>query len=380
MTSSYAAYDEIPILSDFAAVADPAGYQPLPDDWFVGLTDVVESTEAIGAGRYKAVNMAGAAGISAIINALGGVQSFPFVFGGDGAALALPAAARETAEAALAATARWVKEDLDLSLRVTTVGIDEIRRHGHDVRAARFAVSGAVVHALFAGGGISWAEEQMKQGALPHHLAPEGTRPDLTGLSCRFAPLTPERGTMLTILVVPCRGDDDPAYRAAVHTLIATIEADAASGRPVSKAGPRFMWPPKGLDLEARAARRSGLLAVQKAKILLTGLIGWVLDRTGRPLGGFDVTHYRSTAALNADFRKYQDGIRMTVDVPVETADRLERMLTAARDDGALEFGLLRQESAVMTCFVPSIFSDTHFHFVDGAQGGYAAAAQALKG
>ena len=35
-------------------------YSPLPDDWTVGVADIVESTKAIANQRYKAVNMAGA--------------------------------------------------------------------------------------------------------------------------------------------------------------------------------------------------------------------------------------------------------------------------------------------------------------------------------
>jgi hypothetical protein len=32
-----------------------------------------------------------------------------------------------------------------------------------------------------------------------------------------------------------------------------------------------------------------------------------------------------------------------------------------------------------MTCIVPSPFANDHMHFVDGANGGYARAAEALK-
>ena len=49
----------------------------------VGVADIVESTRAIANQRYKAVNMAGAAVIAAVTNALDG-REFPFVFGGDG--------------------------------------------------------------------------------------------------------------------------------------------------------------------------------------------------------------------------------------------------------------------------------------------------------
>ena len=72
----------------------------------------MESTKAIADKRYKAVNMAGAAVIAAVTNALEG-REFPFVFGGDGASFAVSPGDLNAAREALAATATWVTEDLD---------------------------------------------------------------------------------------------------------------------------------------------------------------------------------------------------------------------------------------------------------------------------
>ena len=63
-------YASLPVFRDFTQVMDPALFRPLPDDWVVGVADVVQSTKAIAENRYKAVNMAGAAVIVAVTNAL----------------------------------------------------------------------------------------------------------------------------------------------------------------------------------------------------------------------------------------------------------------------------------------------------------------------
>ena len=67
----------------------------------------------------------------------------------------------------------------------------------------------------------------------------------------------------------------------------------------------------------------------------------------------------------------------MTLDCTPAFADALEARLAAA-DDYA-DWGLYRQKSAQITCFVPSIADRGHVHFVDGAEGGYTLAASALK-
>jgi hypothetical protein len=46
---------------------------------------------------------------------------------------------------------------------------------------------------------------------------------------------------------------------------------------------------------------------------------------------------------------------------------------------GIVRFGLARQQAAMMTCFTPFPTQADHMHFVDGASGGYALAALALK-
>src|ERR1700694_1141238 len=149
-------YGGIPVFRGFSSLMDPALYLPLPDDWSIGVADIVESTKAIAADRYKAVNMAGAAVIAAVTNALEG-REFPFVFGGDGASFAVSPQDAASARDALAATAAWVKDDLDLVMRVALVPVAAIRAQGLDVRVARFGPSPNLSYAMFSGGGLGWS-------------------------------------------------------------------------------------------------------------------------------------------------------------------------------------------------------------------------------
>jgi hypothetical protein len=81
----------------------------------------------------------------------------------------------------------------------------------------------------------------------------------------------------------------------------------------------------------------------------------------------------------NSDFRKYDDGLRMILDCTVELERALTERLAAAAASGILRYGLHRQDAAMMTCFTPSVMRSDHVHFIDGARGGYASAATALK-
>jgi hypothetical protein len=370
-------YGSIPVFHGFGSLMDPALYSPLPDDWSIGVADIVESTKAIAQARYKAVNMAGAAVIAAVTNALEG-REFPFVFGGDGASFAVSPDDLERARDALAATASWVRDDLYLGMRVALIPVAAIRAQGLDVRVARFGPSPNLSYAMFSGGGLGWAEAAMKRGEFAVPVAPSGTQPDLTGLSCRFEEIPSARGVILSVLVMPTAGADPAAFRKLIEDIIAVVEHSPDAGRPVPPGGPALRWPPAGVEFEARAAR-GGPLFMRRAFVLANTLFAYLVMRFGISVGGFVPKTYVKEVVENSDFRKYDDGLRMILDCTVELERALTQRLARAASTGIARYGLHRQDAAMMTCFAPSVTRSDHVHFIDGARGGYASAATALK-
>jgi len=370
-------YPSVPVFHGFRNLMDPGLYVPLPDDWIIGSADIVDSTRAIAEQRYKAVNMAGAAVIAAVTNALG-EQEFPFVFGGDGASFAVAPAQAEQARAALAATAAWVKADLDLVMRTAAVPVRAVRAQGLDVRVARYAPSADVSYAMFSGGGLGWVEAAMKRGEFAVPPAASGALPDLTGLSCRFSEIPASRGLILSVLVVPGRQATPAAFRSVIEDVVSLVDHSPDAGRPVPQGGPTLTWPPDGLDYEARAAHRGPLL-LRRVSLLGFSLFAFLIMRFGIKVGGFVPKTYVEQVVANSDFRKFDDALRMVVDCTPELGQELERRLAAAAAVGAVRYGLHRQDAAMMTCFTLSPTRSNHVHFIDGARGGYASAAIALK-
>jgi len=367
-------YATVPVQRGFRSLMDPARYMPLPDDWTVGVADVVQSTKAIAEKRYKAVNMAGAAVIASVTNALGD-RVFPFAFGGDGASFGVSPRDSEKARGALAATAAWADGELGLTLRVALVPVAQIRSQGLYVRVARYGPSENLSYAMFSGGGIAWADAAVKRGEFAVAPAPPGTWPDLSGLSCRFEEFRAARGLILSLVILPAPGADPPAFRALTEEIVALVEGSPESGRPVPAKGPQMRWPPQGVDLEAHTT--PGGSRFRRARVLAKTLLYFSIMRLGIRVGDFVPATYLRQVVENSDFRKYDDGLRMIIDCTPELADRIDRRLAAAA--GTALYGLHRQDAAMMTCFAPSPSRGDHVHFIDGAQGGYAAAATALK-
>ncbi len=363
---------------DFEGVADTRNYHPLPDGWVLVLADIVDSTAAIDAGRYKAVNMAGASVISGVLNAIGR-HDLPFVFGGDGALVAVPPSRAGTARQALSAVQRWALEELGFDMRGAVVPVSSIRAAGQDVLVARYAINDQVSYAMFSGGGAAWAERRMKEGLETNPLAPSGTRPNLVGLSCRWNPIAARHGEIVSIIAVPVEGASEEEFRALIADVVAIASRQKGEGHPVEVESLHLGLNAVSLDAEARAAVPRGRRFRHKAFIVLQYLLMHALTAFGLNLGRFDPRRYRSDIVANSDFRKFDDGLKMTLDIEPARLSQIEARLEKAAAAGVCRYGLHRQDTALMTCVVPTPLSRDHVHFIDGAAGGYAIAAAKLK-
>jgi Protein of unknown function (DUF3095) len=367
-------YETIPVLDNFADAVRAENYSPLPDDWVVGFADVFGSTKAVADGRYKAVNMVGAGAIAAVANALER-RPFPFVFGGDGASFAVSPSDAAAAAKALQTMAVFAREEFHLELRVAMAPVGEIRAAGPDVRVARFAAAPPCIYAMFAGGGLTWFDTAAKRGAYALPPAEPGAQPDLSGLSCRWGVAPAKHGLVLSLIVAP-RGND--ARFATLINEIVKSSLAVTSERPVTLMSLRPGNPGKAIALEILVKKASGL---SRAKARIAAIRGYciaiALHIFKLKVGQFDAATYAGELVANADFRKFDDGLRMTLDCSPEFADGLEARLAAA--DAFVYWGVFRQEAAQVTCFVPSATQSGHVHFVDGAGGGYTMAAKAMK-
>ena len=262
-------YAELPVFRDFTQIVDDANFRPLPDGWVVGVADVVQSTKAIQQNRYKAVNMAGAAVIVAITNALQG-RDFPFVFGGDGASFAVAAVDADLARQALAETATWVKEDLDLALRI---GMVSGRRHPRAwLRRPRRALCAVGEHfdchvfrrraRLRRRGDEAWRDRRSAGAAR------RASRPHRPVLPLRAHSVAARAGAVAGGHAGAAR-EPQRIFRTVIEAVTRIVEKTPDASRPLPGQGLKFKWPPQGADLEARAARRAGeSIRLRKLKVL----------------------------------------------------------------------------------------------------------------
>lgn len=376
-------YAALPPFESFDGVVDPRYYHDVPADWYVVITDVQGSTAAIEAGRYKEVNAIGAACIIGVQNALKGTE-LPFVFGGDGATLILPASQRARVEPALRGVRRLSDERFGLGLRVGLVLAGELAADGFPVRVARYRSSDHISLAMFSGSGLSEAERRVKDPTLAarYALGPGPEELDLEGFECRWLPLRSRRGRILSLLV-QARGDTEARQQDQYRQVLAAVGevvGDLAGASPVDESSLQLASGPSAFAVEARMKVPGGRLARLREQLRLVWAVGLarLLLWLGVKAGSFDGARYRLEVAQNSDYRKFDDTLRMVLDLPPERIARLEASLHRLADQGQITFGTFQSDSALMTCMVGS-YSGNHLHFIDGADGGYAMAARGLK-
>ena len=370
-------YSRLPSFDDPAQMVFAANYVTVPSDWWVVLTDVQGSTKAIQAGRYKEVNTVGAAGIISVQNALGD-REFPYIFGGDGASLLIHEMDLEVVKSALAYTRAVAKMQFDLELRIAVVPVREVQSQGKDIRIAKFELSPDNHIALFQGGGLSLAEKLMKtQGSS--YILPEGQLAigEHTGLECRWNPVPTRRDKILALIV---QTRDDVAESAGVYSKILSeiLKDGSQSARPITLDNLPIAWPPINLNVELKIkfANRFKRFAAKVQALAFTALAVVILRFKKKDVST-EPGRYLNQLILNTDFLKFDDCLRMIIDVSEDQLKGILEILEVHFNKNEIFYGVHTAPHALMTCFVQN--PKRHIHFVDADLGGYAIAAQMLK-
>lgn len=374
---------ELPLIERFEAATDPGRYRRLPGDWALAVSDIVGSTKKVQSGRYRDVNFVAAAVIATLQAEVAKVSPHPLAcqFGGDGATLAIPPAARAGVERTLRALAYWAQNVFDLELRVGLVPVAEIEAAGGEVLAALYDAGHQNYYGLFLGAGAAIADRMLKADAA-HRLNPEeGPLDGLDGLSCRWEPVKSGKGTILCLMADPIREDASGAaeterLRAAIDAIV-PIDGAAPLGDG-SRMVPRMAALLPAAWREGRVAR--GAARMKKlAKAALEVMIVWGLYRLDASLGRFNVKSYRAAVARQTDFRRVATGLRLVLDVTLDQAERIEALLDQAAGEGRIIFGSYHAPAATITCLVGDTLEGRHIHFVDGDGLGFWQAAKAYK-
>jgi hypothetical protein len=379
-------YRDIESFTQFSRVTDTKQHQEVPDDWDIIIADVIGSTNAIKAGRYKDVNLVGAACIAAITNVDKSVM-IPFVFGGDGATFAAPSHMREKVKTALAGARAMAKSGFGLELRVGIVPVREVKELGQWVRVGKFQLSEYVAQPAFSGRGWEIAERMIKEPIKGRKYLVEDDWPsdgaDFSGLACRWNSIPSVRDCKLSLLVVSTDADPErhSSQYAEIMDQIQKIFGSMEDIHPLKEnlLSLSFNWSllAKGATVHTSTA---GIFAKIKyiVSTIFLNIIGTYLFARKLDTEATKWSNYKSDFVKNTDYKKFDGTLRMVIDAGFNQIDALTASLERMRSEGKIKYGMHRSREAIVTCLVED-YNGNHTHFVDGSDGGYAMAAVQLK-
>jgi len=386
MSDSAQFYQNLPLLNSFTEALQSKHHQAVPSDWWVALTDVVNSTQAIENGRYKDVNTAGGLAAMALSNANGGMN-FPFVFGGDGISCLIPPNFVDTAHDILYDTALKVQTFFDLELRVALIPLKDLYAKGKYLRAARLKVSQYYNQAILSGEALMYSEKLLKdekagQPYLIRHKKQENVFASFIGFTCRWQDIPSSRGETIST-IISLRTQNSQQLLGEITQQLYSILGKERDFHPISISHLQIAHSTHYLQNEAKAmsGQRNGWkyrfrLAWIKFESWMTQLA--VSLNLKIKVDIYELNRLKEYQVAASDFKKFDGSLKMVLNCRTEDRQRWQQYLESLFQKGYIYYGIHIADRAIMTCLLHA-GTEKEVHFIDAADGGYALAAKQMK-
>jgi len=375
-------YDNLQGFDNFDGITDLSNFQDLPEDWYVIITDIVNSTQAVKDGFYKEINMMGAAGVAAVGNLTGETQ-IPFVFGGDGATMAIPSEYLLEAQKSLQGVQK-IAETFNLNLRVGIVPVKDVNIQNLRLQVAKWKVSKLHYQAIIAGSGWDWAENDIKRNPKSTYLINKDSnksQADLSGFSCVWNAVPSPRGQTLTLIIKSLSQDEGQSTK-TLNQIWNSLQKFYSSPDQIN---PLIDGQIK-VDLSLKSVTRE-----QKLNFNQKGLAGmWLnidillrryfikfIDFWNIRYNGIAIDDLRGDE-YHADYRKFDNNLKLVIATDQVQSKNILALLNEYESQGKIRFGHHIASETVITCFVADA-KHLKVRFVDGQGGGYTLAASELK-
>jgi len=360
-------YSELSSFKDFQSVFNKSTYSDVPDDWYVVVCDIKGSTKAVAEGKYKDVNLIGAA----CVGTLSKIGDDPFVFGGDGASFLIDPENLEPFLNELLKVKLASKNRFSLNLKVGFVQVSELMSLGTSVKIAKYELSKDKYIAKFSGGGLSKADELIKSDSKYEVISNSSIEANFDNLSCRWQPILNKNGIILTLIVYSKNFD---RYQEIFECIGRILDFNSDILNPIKSNGMSY----HGFRQMFREEKKF-VSSVYSFKFFLRFMeicFAFLLFNRFPKLKPKSIKNYTKSMERYSDFKKFDDTLRMVVDCSEEQKEQIDNYLKAQKD---ISYGMSISDSALMTCLVESLDDGGHIHFVDGSDGGYTKASKSMK-
>jgi hypothetical protein len=347
----------------------------VPSDWYIIITDIKSSTEAVQKGLHENVNLIATGSIVSLLNlAFKNNIAVPFFFGGDGATMIVPPILADMVVPALILHKENTQKIFNLELRIGIVSVQSIYELGFHLRICKVSMSKLFPIPVVIGNGLNHAEKVIKgKDYLLSMQAGEDNELDLSGMQCRWDRIPPpeNKDEVVTLLVISRDGFDQREVFSQVIRKIDEIYGTPKTRQPISVSKLKLNTTINRLKNEMRAS-----LGKVKSLVLFQNwfisILGTLYFRTNTGKG------YLTRLVEMSDTLIIDGKINTVISGTLEQRTALHDELNEMEKSGKILYGLHVSSSSIMSCYVRDR-EDGHIHFVDGSEGGYTHAAIDLK-
>jgi SAM-dependent methyltransferase len=373
-------YSSLTLSQSYLEALDLA--KPVPQEWYLALADIVESTQALSLGKYKEVNIAGAMGIMALGNMFGTLKR-PFIFGGDGMSFLIPPEWVEQTKSVLGRVLWDVEQLFGLKIRGAVIPVSLINPKEFHFYVSKVRVSNTYQQAFFLGSGPALAEDLLKSESetiKPYMVAPlETAYADYQGFSCRWRDVPSPNGETAAIIIEPRDSKTLRFVYGEVERILGSFDFNyPLSSRSMKLAGKTSSWV-KQVAVVSQGKPRFLYYLEWIKQFFILGIMKLALTfKVPIKHGVYDLSRVNEMNVESSDTHKIDTGIKTIISCETQTLNRLVQRLEQLRDQGMLYYGIHRTTAAHITC-IASMGSNDDIHFVDATGGGYALAAKQVK-
>lgn len=357
-------YQQLPSYKEKSSWFNQEKFVAFDPSWYLVISDVKGSTQAIENGHYKDVNIVGALSIIALLN-LDATHELPFVFGGDGSMILIPKALKEEATKALEGILEIAQTQFHLELRSGIIALEALYTKGYDLQVLKYKPDIYFEQAIFTGNAIAEYEKGLKDGSFPT-LTPQKRDVNLQGFECRWRDVYSPKDYTLSILL-ELREKSSLSYEFLFEQIDTIFTTNRSA---ISVENLHLAFAPEKLQAEVKIKKSILWLSV------LQSVLGSMLMKLGIKTKHTDWKRYKKDVSSACDAEKFDGSLKLVISATHEELHTFRNFLEQHSKE--LYYGIHQSDRALMTCLVYER-NGAQVHFVDSADGGYALAAKELK-
>lgn len=357
-------------------IGDRSKFKDLPENWYVLIADIRNSTKQVQDGKHQNVNLVATGCVISILNlAEANNVSIPFFFGGDGASFLIPEKIRSQAHSVLEKHNRNSQKNFGFSLAIGSVKIASVYNSGIDLKISRVKINETMNIPVILGNGLHYAENLIKEKNETQKITTEDTPLNMSGMECKWDRVKPpnQDQEVISLIISGCKDSDFSKVYSEIMASIDKIYGSARNRKPISV---------------RRLKIKTGLQRIKDEMKVKLGKWNFAAFLRSLMIANFGEFYLKNTQSGKSYLQKLVElSDNLTLDgrintVITGTSDQRKKLvayLDKLEDLNLIKYGVHVSAESIMSCYVKDMSTDQHIHFIDGGDGGYTKAANQLK-